>query len=438
MGILETAWDATNREQDEKLLIGGIADFSLRSEIREYLPQLSGDDFWNPAYGHIWDAAKLLADQDRIITLAPFREHLTDGEYRTLQAAQGMGVRLIEVTKGIEFVREASKRRKLLQGMKDVASVAIRSESYEDVLGAAHDVVDNADHAVLSDDVVEVADLADQFWWEVENPVESKTIPTPWHKLNELLPGGGLGYGGFMVSAAYTSGGKSLFMTNCAAHAALQGFKVAFFSIEMPRMEVFDRILACTAEASVSAISNRKVSNDPSDPEYWQSADFNKLDTASELLKSTTFRVWDESEMSLDWIRQQCVAMKRSVGLDLVVIDYLQILDSDYGNANREQSLSKDAQKMKAIAKALDVHVLSASQMNDNEVGQVPTFRSLRESKGIANNANQIVFIHHETDPATGFKTGMADLVIAKNRGGRSGSIPIEFMGNQARFREFK
>lgn len=436
MGLLETAYDATNRQQDEELLMGGLANFQLRAQIREHLYRLDPKDFWNPIYGRIWSAARELADQSRIITLAPFREHLTEKEYSIFESFQGAGVRMVEVERGIEYVREAAKRRRLLQGLKDVCSVATRTEQYDDVLGAAHKALDTADHAVLDDDVSEIAELVDRFWEEVENPPETpNVIPTPWPKLNQLLPGGGLGRSGLMVSAAHTGKGKSLFMVNTASFAALNGFKVALFSLEMSRMEVLDRILACTAEASVSAISRRKVAVDPTDPEYWSSVDFAKLDSVSDLLRSTVLHVWDEGNMTVDWIRAQCVAMKRTVGLDLVVVDYLQILDSTEGD-NREQKVSNDAKRLKQLAKALDVHVLTASQMNESEKGLVPTEASLRESRGIGQHANQVVFVHHELDEQTNQPSGAADLVVAKNRGGRPGKVPVEFMGNQARFRE--
>lgn len=433
MGILERAYTATNREQDERLLIGGVANFQLRREIRELLFTLSPDDFYNLTYGRIWSVAQDLADESRIMTLSAFAGPLGESAYRVLESCSGMAVRKVEVERGIVYVREAAKRRRLLDGLKRVAETAIGSELFDDVLGAAHDAVDEADYAVMSGDVSSITELVDDFWDEVENPPEKPvTIPTPWPKLDELLPGHGLGKGGVMVSAAQTGRGKSLFMTNIAAHAALNGFRVAFFSMEMPRKEVLDRILACTAEVSVAAIANRQVSDDPT---RWQAASESKLRNVSELLKSTTLHVWDNADMEADWIRAQCQAMQRTVGLDLVIVDYLQIMDSPH-SSNREQTVSEDSRRLKKLAKALDVAVVTASQMNELEDGSVPTTKSLRESRGIGNNANQVVFVHHELDPVDGRPTGLADLVVSKNRGGRNGSVPVEFMGNQARFRE--
>lgn len=434
LGIFEDAYDSTNRADDERILMAGIADFNLRKDIRELLYDLSGGEFWNPTYGKIWDAARELADDSRIITLPPFKTKLGDKEYGTLQSLTGVGARLVEVERAVEYVKSASQIRHALDGLKTVAAKAATTETYEDVLGAAHAVMDELDTGVVSSDATDIEQLVDQFWDEVENPPEAPdVIPTPWPNFNNALAGGGLGRGRLAVVAAGTGRGKSLVMLNQAVDAALGGYKVAVFSMEMPAKEVFDRLLSSTSGQKVSAIAKRKLSVDATDPEYWYSADYKQTHDTSLRLQNTVLRVWDDGDMSADWIRQQCQAMKRTVGLDLVIVDYLQIMDSDHATS-REQTVSEDSRRLKKLAKALDVAVLTGSQMNELEDGSRPTTKSLRESRGIANNADLVFFVEHEL--VDGAPTGDADFVIAKQRAGGQGTVGVKFDGSRARFVE--
>lgn len=422
--LLEQAWESTNREADEKILIGGIADFDLRADIRERLYELNGTDFWNPTYGKIWDVARTLADQSRIVTLQPFRAHLTPSEYQTLEAHTGMGVRLVEVTHGIEYVKEAAKRRRLLQGLKQIAATALRSEGYQDVLSAAHRVMDDVDGVEQSEDAADIGVLAAQFWDEVAHPENMPApIPSPWPSLNEVLSTRGWLRGMLVTVGAFSSRGKSLVLTNCAVDAALGGYRVAVFSMEMPKSEVFNRLLAASSRQRLTPIKRREVGE----------LDGLKLKATSDRLAGTTMRVWDEGGATADFIRQQCMLMKRSVGLDLVVVDYLQIMGATAGD-NREQRVSEAARLLKQLAMKLDVPVLTASQLNDSEKGGPLSLSSMRESKGIGNNSDIVLLVEHEE--FEGKPTGDAWFNVVKQRDGRLTKIKMTFDGHVAAFSE--
>lgn len=422
--LLDQAWESTNREADEKILIGGIADFDLRADIRNMLYELDSTDFWNPTYGKIWGVARQLADQSRIVTLQPFRAHLTPSEYQTLEAHTGMGVRLVEVTHGIEYVKEAAKRRRLLQGLKQIAATALRSEGYEDVLSAAHRVMDDVDGVEQSEDAADVAELVAQFWHEVAHPeLMPAPIASPWKSLNEVLSTRGWLGGMLITIGAFSSRGKSLVMTNCAEFAALDGYKVAVFSMEMPRKEVFNRLLAAASRQRLTPIKRREVDE----------IDGARLKATTDQLAETTLRIWDDGSASVDFVRQQCMLMKRTVGLDLVVVDYLQILDESDGD-NREQRVSSSAKKLKALAMKLDVPVITASQLNDSEKGGPLSLSSMRESKGIGNNSDIVILVEHEE--FEGKPTGDAWFNIVKQRDGRLTKVPVSFDGHVAAFSE--
>ena len=428
MGIIETAWDKTNRRQDEQLLIAALSDFSLRSVIRPHLYELDPADFFNPTYGRIWSVARELADENRIITLAPFKARLSDDEYHALVAFQDTGARLVEVERGIEYVRDAAKRRRFLEALKQAATQAGQSEHYDDVLGTTHTLLAELDQTEVTAHAATTRELYDIFWDEVENPPEKpRTIATPWPDFNSRLSGGGFGRGRLGVVAAGTGGGKSLVMLNTALQAALDGYKVAIFSLEMSQKEVFDRMVAALSGQGINPIESRRLEADRFHPEYGRSADTLSVQEATERLRRSDCQIWDDGKMSADWIRSQCVAMHRTTGLDLVIVDYLQIMESDLDS--REQAVSENARMLKVLAKSLNVAVLTGSQMNEKELGsERPTTVSLRESRGIGNHADVIFFVVHEDD------SGAATLSLAKQRNGGLGTAPVWFDGYRARF----
>lgn len=433
MGIIENAWDKTNRRQDEELLIAALSDFSLRSTIRPHLYELDAADFFNPVFGKIWLVARELADENRIITLAPFKARLSPDEYQALISYQDVGARLVEVERGIEYVRDAAKRRRFIEVLKESSIKAGLSEDYSQVLGATHSLLAELDTGEVTANSSSAAELADQFWDEYENPQEKpKPIETPWAAFNQALGTKGLAKNRLTVVAAKSGHGKSLAMLNIATKAALDGYKVAVFSMEMSRMEVFERMVASVSNQSSSHIERRKLSQDAHDPEYWASADYGQVKTATDKLSPTHLEVWDEGDMTIDWIRAQCTAMQRMVGLDLVVVDYLQIL-SMRGYQNREQAVSDSARLLKVLAKSLGVAVVTGSQMNKNEKDSThPTLDSLRESDGIGNNSDVVFFVVH--DLIDGRPNGDARFVFAKQRNGGLPDVPVLFDGAKARF----
>lgn len=428
MGILERAYAATNREADEKLLIAGIADFSLRRSIHEHLDALNGADFYNPIYGKIWDAAKLLAAQDRILVLSPFREHLTEQEYAVLERHVGVGARMVEVERGVEYVREAAMRRRAIDGMKHAAELAMTAEHADQALMTLRQVVDDADTAAVPEGAHMLSDLVDQYWAEVENPPENRAVPTPWAHVNDVLAYGGLHAGSLTTVAARSGGGKTVAFLNCAEYAALNGYKVAFFSIEMVGRELRNRMLASASGQRLRQIANYQLADDATDPNYWDSADRGKVRSASDKLRDTTLRIWDDPGFTMDFVYQQCQLMKRTVGLDLVVVDYIQRVRPTVNRQRRDLEIADTTSAMKILAQKLQVAVLTGSQLNrDEEV----SLNSLRESSSIEHDSDTIWAISHE------YQDGLimsSHFNFLKQRAGRTPEVPMLFEPHKGRF----
>jgi len=434
MGALEAAYESTHRPTDEKILIAALTNFALRADVREVLQSLPPEDFYSGMYGEIWREARALADDSRIITPDVLKSRFEklnkdrSGEppqWRVIEQLYGQSVRLVEVKRGAVLVAEAAKNRRLVDVLKRVAETVVSSEDYEAPLGVAHAGLSELDNADKSDDAVGIEAGVDNFWERVDAPemAAETVIGTPWPDVNEML-NGGVAKKRMYVFGAESGGGKSLAMLNVASEAAMNGYKVAIFSIEMDTAEVTARLISSTGRFPYSKIAQHDI------PEHQRE----QVEAITQSLRDKHITIYDQSDVTAQFIRQQCLALKRSGGLDLVVVDYIQIIQSEPGGSrdtSREQQVGETAKRLKILAGELDVVLLTASQLNDNEQGNRPSMRSLRESKALGMHADAVILLHHEKE--RGHRTGMVDMMLVKNRVGKEGSVTKEFASHQAR-----
>lgn len=435
MGAIETAYESTHRPTDEKILIASLTNFSLRSDVREVLATLNPDDFYNSMYGEIWREARALAEDSRIMTLEALKSRFEkthkdrEGEppqWRVLEQSYGQPVRLVEVQRGAQLVSEAAKNRRLVDVLKRVADTICESEDYESPLGVAHTGLSELDDAEKSDDATSIESGVDGFWHNVENPEEihEDTIATPWPSFDELL-NGGVAKKRFYLFGAESGGGKSLAMLNCAEVAARAGYKVAVFSLEMDAREITNRLISSAGRFKYTRIQQRRIPDEA----------LAEVQAITDELKRSSLTIYDQSNMSAQFIRQQCLALKRAEGLDMVIVDYVQIVEAEDSKANREQQVGDVGKRMKLLAGEADVAVLSATQLNDNEQGNRPTMRSLRESKALGMHADAVVLLHHQKD--RGERTGEMEFLVVKNRVGRTGAVNLVFEADKARIANY-
>lgn len=435
MGALESAYESTHRPTDEKILIAALTNFSLRRDMHETLQALAPEDFYNAMYGEIWRVARALAGESRIITPEALKSRFEklhkdrSGEppqWRVIDALFGQSVRLAEAVRGSQLVAEAAKKRRLVDVLKQVAETVVSSEDYEAPLGVAHSGLSELDNAEKSDEAMSIEAGVDGFWHNVHNPEEilEDVLPTPWPEFNAYI-NGGVAKKRFYLFGAESGGGKSLAMLNCAEEASRAGYKVAIFSIEMSAKEITNRLISSAGRFKYSRISQRKI------PE----GALAEVQAVTDDLKTRAITIYDQSNVSAQFIRQQCLALKRSEGLDLVIVDYVQIVEPDDPKANREQQVGDVGKRLKLLANEVDVAVLSATQLNDNEQGNRPTMRSLRESKALGMHADAVVLLHHSKE--RGERTGEMEFLVVKNRVGRTGAVNLVFEADKARIANY-
>jgi replicative DNA helicase len=263
-------------------------------------------------------------------------------------------------------------------------------------------------------------------------------VPTglPWLDDQTL----GFQPGTLVILAARPSVGKTALALNIASHAATKGAKkVVFFSLEMPSDQLALRLLASEAKLDGERVSKGKLAQH----------DWDRIMVQGEKLMGAPIWFDDSFVLTPVELRSKCRKLKRESGLDLVVVDYLQLMHapSDRSSQSREQEIATISRSLKALAKELDVPVVALSQLNravEKRKGERPMLADLRESGAIEQDADVVMFLHRPEPEAEAGQDAMnaevqdVELILAKHRQGPTGLMPLVFFRKHTFFAEKK
>ncbi|HVL63604.1 MAG TPA: replicative DNA helicase [Actinomycetota bacterium] len=232
-----------------------------------------------------------------------------------------------------------------------------------------------------------------------------------------------------IIVAARPAMGKSSLLNDFALSAGVkQGKGVVIFSLEMGRQELVERFLA--SEARVDAQKMRKG--------MLQDADWQRLSAAIGRLAEAPIFIDDSPNVTLMEMRAKCRRLKSRGNLGLVIVDYLQLMQSPRKSENRQQEVSEISRGLKILARELEVPVLCASQLNrgvEFRSDKRPMLGDLRESGSIEQDSDMVMFIYRDEvyNPETEAK-GEAELILAKHRNGPTGTVRLAFMNQYTKF----
>lgn len=244
----------------------------------------------------------------------------------------------------------------------------------------------------------------------------------------------GMQRGDLIIVAGRPSMGKTAFSMNLAQNAAVRGDEtqvVAVFSLEMSSQQIAMRMLACEARVDMSHLRTGRFSAE----------DWRKLAHSSGSLAEASIFVDDTPGISVLELRSKCRRLKREAGrLDLVLIDYVQLMSGREGSERREQEISEITRSLKGLAKELDVPVIALSQLNrslEARADKRPMMSDLRESGAIEQDADVIMFIYRdEVYNKKPENEGVAEIIIAKQRNGPIGNVRLTFIAKHTRFED--
>ncbi len=242
-----------------------------------------------------------------------------------------------------------------------------------------------------------------------------------------------------IIIAARPGMGKTAFVVSACRNAAVDfGHSVALFSLEMSAVQLVNRIISAEAEIEAEKIRKGKL-----EPHEWQ-----QLHTKINKLFEANMFIDDTPALSILELRAKCRRLKAQKGIDLIVIDYLQLMTGDSSgkgaSGNREQEIAQISRALKQLAKELDVPVIALSQLNRSTEtrggNKKPQLSDLRESGAIEQDADQVMFIYRPeyygitADDQGNPITGMGEIIMAKNRSGSLDSVWLKFIGKFTKY----
>ncbi len=427
----------------ECAVLGGIM---LDPEAYERLEgSLLPEHFYTEANRLIFTAIAALREKGRPVDAVTVKDHLQLHEELDACGGEEYLGRLIDTTPisadvrhYAEIVRERAILRQLLHVCASV-SQEVYEEKDRDV--GAH--LDKAEMRILS--VAETfsrsrptfsrlgALMAEAYHELQARYADQRSItgvPTGFHDLDEMTAG--MQRGDLIIVAGRPSMGKTAFSMNIAQNAAIRADEphvVAVFSLEMSSQQIAMRMLASEARVDMKHLRTGHFSVE----------DWRKLASASGALAEAEIFIDDTPAISVVELRSKCRRLKRECKrLDLVLVDYLQLMSASAGAERRDQEISEITRSLKGLAKELDVPVIVLSQLNrslESRADKRPMMSDLRESGAIEQDADVIMFIYREEvynkKPEN---EGLAEIIIAKQRNGPTGHVNLTFLKSFTRF----
>lgn len=251
-------------------------------------------------------------------------------------------------------------------------------------------------------------------------------VPTGFKDLDSYLSG--LQPSDFVLVAARPSMGKTAFVLNVAENVAIkQGITTAVFSLEMSNVQLVNRMLSL--ESSVDADKLRKVLD---------SNDWGKLIEGADGIAKSKLIIDDTPGITISELRSKCRKYKMENNLGLIIIDYLQLMSGNGRTESRQQEISDISRSLKALARELDVPVVTLSQLSravEQRPDHRPMLSDLRESGAIEQDADVVMFLYRDDyyNKDTELK-GIAEIIIAKQRNGPIGTVKMAWIPEQTRF----
>ncbi|MFO0961919.1 MAG: replicative DNA helicase [Phycisphaerales bacterium] len=403
------------------------------------------DDFSKPAHGTVFQHMIALYETSATLDPVSLVQRLSDhgvledvgGQQYLIDLAEGVPT-AVHAPEYARLVREKATLRELIRAAGEILVDAHQSrQDPAVVLGEAEARIFAIAQRRESRAASSLKELLDEVMKNLErNEGRNITgVPTGYDELDEMLSG--FQKGEVIILAARPSMGKTAFALNVTEQMAASGTGVGFFSLEMGKQQLVQRLLC--AKAGIDGQRLRK--------NMLQREDTHRLIAACDQMQSTPIYIDDSPGMTLLQMRSKARRMKERYGIGAVVIDYLQLMSSGTRTESRQVEVSEISRGVKAMARELEIPVLCLSQLNrasEDRQGHRPRMSDLRESGSIEQDADVVMMLHREeyyhlADPgwaeANEHKRNIAEVIVAKQRNGPTGTVELVWDSRSTAFR---
>ncbi len=401
---------------------------------------LTMDDFYHKQYGVMFQTMVEMSNAGRPVDIVTLQDQLKEKNvpaemysiefFRDLLGAVPTSANIRQYA---TIVKDKAVLRNIIRVNETIANDCYAgTQSTEDILADTEKkifelVKNKGDHEYKPIDQV-VLEALDKISAAAKNRGAVTGVPTGFKDLDTYLSG--LQPSDFILVAARPSMGKTAFVLNVAENVAVkQGITTAIFSLEMSNVQLVNRMLSL--ESTVDADKLRKGRLDASD--------WGKLIEGADSIASSHLIIDDTPGISIAELRSKCRKYKMDHDLGLIIIDYLQLMSgSGKGGDSRQQEVSDISRSLKALARELNVPVVTLSQLSravEQRPDHRPMLSDLRESGAIEQDADVVMFLYRDDyyNKDTELK-GIAEIIVAKQRNGPVGTIKMAWIPEQTRF----
>ncbi len=421
----------------EQSALGGM--LLSKDAVADVIETVRGIDFYIPKHEVVFEAILTLYSHGEPTDVIAVTDQLTKaGELSRAGGADYLHTltAIVPTAANAGFyaslVAEKAVLRRLVDAGTRIVQMGYASE------GEVTDLVNNAQAEIYAvaggtqaEDYVPLTDAVNEAIDEIEaargRDGSMTGVPTGFADLDALT--NGLHAGQLILIAARPALGKSTVALDFARAAAIKhDMPTVFFSLEMGRSEIAMRLLS--AEASVPLHAMRKGT--------LESRDWTTIASTRGRINDAPLYIDDSPNMTLVEIRAKCRRLKQTVGLKMVIIDYLQLMTSGKRVESRQQEVSEFSRALKLMAKELQVPVVALSQLNrgpEQRADKKPALSDLRESGSLEQDADMVILLHRESAyEKENPRAGEADFIVAKHRNGPTDTITVGFHGHFSRF----
>ena len=417
----------------EKAVIGGI--FLKQNALTDIAEFLSPDDFYNKDLKIIYIAILELYNEnkaiDPILILEKNKNIKNDTFYEVIESVQ-TAANIIEYA---HMVKDKAKLRNLQDSAtKIVEMTSDEEETTEDIIDKSEALIFKIAENNNTRNVVSIKEIMNGEFARLQNVYDNKETTTGIssgftdfdHMTNGFNPSD------LVILAARPAMGKTAFALNLALNAAKSNKSILIFSLEMSSSQLFQRFIAMEAGIGLQKIRTGFLSEN----------DWGRMGLASETLMKTQLNIADLPNATVMEIRTIARRMKTAGKLDMILIDYLQLIKGNSGkNENRQQEISDISRSLKGIARELDVPIIALSQLSratEQRADRRPMLSDLRESGAIEQDADMVAFLYRDDYYNEDSEAkGITEIIIGKQRNGPVGTVKLRFFHELTKFANY-
>ena len=429
-----------NIEEEQSILCSLMLEKDAWDSVVDVI---AGSDLYKPSHQKIYAAIEELHRKNLPVDLITVSNLLqSKGELEQVGGADYLvdlvnrTISSANIASYAKIVKDKSLLRRLIH-----ASSQLIEKAYEEDFTDVETFIDHAEAEFYklgenkkTEGLISAIEVVKSSVVKIEELYKRRTditgVPTGFTMLDRMTSG--LQPGELIIIAARPSMGKTAFSLNLAQHMALRAQKtIAYFSLEMGRDAVMMRVLATEARINAKDIRSGKIADN-----VWP-----KLINVAGQVSDSKFFIDETSGISPFEIRARARRLKAQVGLDCIIIDYLQLMDLKQKVESRERAVSEISKTLKSIAKELAVPIIALAQLNRGVEGRAdrrPMLSDLRESGSIEQDADVIMMLYRDDyyDKEDPDKQGHAEVIIGKQRNGPTGTVRLKWEAEFGRFRD--